>query len=102
TKAVSERFISAATCCIQGSGAGASSRQTAAGLPAKGRSVNESTWMMRVLMLGVLGSRRSLTRTASGTLECGIGCGETGAGKQCFNPAERVAHAPAGQVGKAL
>ena len=39
--AVSERFISAATSCIQRSGAGPSSRQTAAGLPAKQWLVNE-------------------------------------------------------------
>ena len=36
TKAVSERFISAASACIQASSAGASSRQTAAGLPENG------------------------------------------------------------------
>jgi hypothetical protein len=44
TKAVSERFISAATACIQWSSTSRSSRQTAAGLPANGRSVKASTW----------------------------------------------------------
>jgi hypothetical protein len=43
-KAVSDRFISAATRCIQAGSAPASSRQTAAGLPANGSSVKASTW----------------------------------------------------------
>src|SRR5262249_42240045 len=42
--AVSARFISAAMPCRHASSRGAESRQTAAGLPAKGRSVNASTW----------------------------------------------------------
>ena len=49
--AVSERCISAATCCIQvssGHVSGSSSRHTAAGFPAKGRSVNAS--MIRIRM----------------------------------------------------
>ena len=42
--AVSDRLFSAAMSCISASGIGASSGQTAAGLPANGRSVNASTW----------------------------------------------------------
>mmetsp|Transcript_43274 Transcript_43274/g.136839 ORF Transcript_43274/g.136839 Transcript_43274/m.136839 type:complete len:218 (+) Transcript_43274:424-1077(+) len=42
-KAVSDRFWFAATAPIQVASAGASSRQTAAGLPAKATRVNEST-----------------------------------------------------------
>src|SRR3954469_9055872 len=41
--AVSDRFISRATACIQSSTGYASSTHTAAGLPAKGRSVKAST-----------------------------------------------------------
>src|SRR4051794_36186678 len=41
--AVSDRFISRATACIQSSAGYASSTHTAAGLPAKGRSVKAST-----------------------------------------------------------
>jgi hypothetical protein len=43
-KAVSDRCISAATDCIQAGSASASSRQTAAGLPANGLAVKASTW----------------------------------------------------------
>jgi hypothetical protein len=43
-KAVSDRFISAATACIQAGSASASSRHTAAGLPANGSAVKASTW----------------------------------------------------------
>src|SRR5690606_13617783 len=43
TKAVSARFISAATACIQSAGASDSIRHTAAGLPPKGWFVNAST-----------------------------------------------------------
>jgi hypothetical protein len=48
--AVSDRRSSAATCCIHASSGhvSASSRQTAAGLPANGRSVKAS--MMRIRM----------------------------------------------------
>jgi hypothetical protein len=49
-KAVSDRFISAATDCIQFSDAGSVSRQTAAGLPAKARSVKASTMVMGARM----------------------------------------------------
>ena len=42
-KAVSDKFISAATACNQPSAGQASSKQTAAGLPEKGRSANAST-----------------------------------------------------------
>ena len=41
---VSERFISEATLCIQLSSRDSGRMQTAAGLPAKGRSVKASTW----------------------------------------------------------
>ena len=44
TKAVSERFISAATASIHASSRGASSTHTAAGLPRNGCSVKASTW----------------------------------------------------------
>src|SRR2546425_143384 len=42
--AVSERFISRATSCIQRSSRAAGSTHTAAGLPAYGVLVNASTW----------------------------------------------------------
>src|SRR4030095_16716265 len=45
--AVSERIISRAPLCIQLSSRGAGRRQTAAGLPAKGVSVNASTCVIR-------------------------------------------------------
>ena len=53
--AVSDRFISSATCCIQASSGqpGPSRTQTAAGLPAKGRSVKAS--MTRIRMPTTLG-----------------------------------------------
>jgi hypothetical protein len=44
TKAVSDRFISAATSCIHADFTGRSSTQTAAGLPRKRSPVNASTW----------------------------------------------------------
>src|SRR5262249_38489481 len=40
----SERFISVATRCIHSASRGPGSTQTAAGLPANGRSVKASTW----------------------------------------------------------
>src|SRR5712692_1516365 len=48
--AVSERFISRATRCIQPSLAGLGSTHTAAGFPANGVAVNASTCTMRTLM----------------------------------------------------
>jgi hypothetical protein len=45
------RFISAATACSHAASRGGSSRQTAAGLPAYGTAVKESTWMRRSDML---------------------------------------------------
>src|SRR5512134_1050373 len=56
-KAVSARFISAATDCIQSAGAGAGRRHTAAGLPANARAVNASTWTMRSGPSGERGAR---------------------------------------------
>src|SRR5947209_124170 len=50
--AVSERFISRATFCIQASSGKASSTHTAAGLPAKGRSVKASTVTIAVNSIG--------------------------------------------------
>ncbi len=44
TKAVSERFISAAIACMVSGGRGSSRRQTPAGFPRKGWSVKASTW----------------------------------------------------------
>ena len=55
--AVSDRFISAATCCIQSGGGSDSSRQTAAGLPPNGSRVNEST--CKNGMVAILGMGRS-------------------------------------------
>src|SRR5215207_2527487 len=42
--AVSDRFISAATACIQGGSTGSSRRHTAAGLPVKAPDAKASTW----------------------------------------------------------
>src|ERR1043166_7380985 len=56
-KAVSARFISRATNCIQSSLRGASRMQTAAGLPAKARSVKASTVTMGVGMQGKKGRK---------------------------------------------
>src|SRR5436305_12750589 len=50
--AVSERFISRATFCIQASSGKASRTHTAAGLPAKGRSVKASTLTIVVKSVG--------------------------------------------------
>src|SRR5436305_1488860 len=50
--AVSDRFISRATACIQASSGTASRTHTAAGLPAKGRSVNASTVTIVVKSIG--------------------------------------------------
>src|SRR5262245_4510484 len=49
-KAVSERLFSAAIACSTPSGSQASRGHTAAGLPAKTRSVKASTWKMGILM----------------------------------------------------
>ena len=49
TKVVSERFISVAICCIDSSLSPSASGKTASGLPANGRSLNTSTWIMRRL-----------------------------------------------------
>src|SRR5208337_3396067 len=57
---------------------------------------------MGCLTFRVLGSQRSLRRTASGTLGCGTRFGATGAGEQCFDHAECLPHAPVGHVGKPL
>ena len=48
--AVSERLFSAAIACSVASGSQASSGQTAAGLPAKTRLVNASTWKSGIFM----------------------------------------------------
>src|SRR5436305_1381080 len=50
--AVSDRFISRATACIQASSGTASRTHTAAGLPAKGRSVKASTVTIVVKSIG--------------------------------------------------
>ena len=47
TKAVSERFISAATSCIHVASRSPSRRHTAAGFPANGLPVKASTWISR-------------------------------------------------------
>ena len=46
--AVSERFISAAICCIQSAGGSTSGRQTAAGLPVNGSSAKASICKMGI------------------------------------------------------
>jgi hypothetical protein len=47
-KAVSDKFISRATSCIHEASRGSASKHTAAGLPANGASVKESTWVMAI------------------------------------------------------
>src|SRR4051812_34109131 len=62
--AVSERLFSAAIACITASGSGVSTRQTAAGFPANGRSAKASTWKR-----GRFGTLARLAQSAPGGLE---------------------------------
>jgi hypothetical protein len=63
-KAVSARFISRATACIQAGSAAARSRHTPAGFPLKGSAVKASTWKIGVFMSGL---RSSIMKGARAT-----------------------------------
>jgi hypothetical protein len=69
TNAVSARFISLATFFIQASSAGFSSKQTAAGLPAKGSFVNASTtYKVAGIFEGILSRLIARVANVAGTL----------------------------------
>ena len=74
TKAVSERFISAAIFCISFGSRASDRRQTAAGLPWNGAAAKAST--LKRGMEGALGTRESLWDVGRGDGSIWAECGE--------------------------